>query len=283
MLLAILAGAGEPVKPDPHSDIYARSDVRFENAVLFKPREDSTSELIFTLAPLILQEVKGIGAAATPHPDAFGSLDLTGDTLMLDRTQPVIYCEMDAVSLRGKPHGRVTYLWSYSADPVPPPTLPLQGVRITLNSAGQPAIWEILADTSEAELIFAARSLEEAALAEFGKPLPGRKFALERSREEAPRAIVPRVIDDGPVPMGPILYLRDRSRAVATLICRCMPAQGGSVSGTVNYRFRLGGLAAPGSPLELARERTRTRASFWPGEAHTNERLERCLRLPKSF
>ena len=78
----------------------------------------------------------------------------------------------------------------------------MQGIRITLNSAGQPAIWEVLADGSGAELIFVSQSLEAAALAEFGKPLPGRRYAIERSVEEAPSVVVARVIDDGPMAHG---------------------------------------------------------------------------------
>ena len=124
----------------------------------------------------------------------------------------------------------------------------MQGIRITLNSAGQPVIWEVLADSSGAELFFVSQNLEAAAMAEFGKPLPGRRYAIERSVEAAPDVVVARVIDDGPVAMGPIVYLSAGTRAVSTLICRCMPAQARKLLATSTYDLA----AIPGRFDELA-------------------------------
>ena len=36
---------------------------------------------------------------------------------------------------------------------------------------------------------------------------------------------VARVLDDGPTPMGPFVYLQAATRSVKTLLCRCMPSQ----------------------------------------------------------
>ena len=105
--------------------------------------------------------------------------------------------------------------------------LPRQGIRITLDARSQPAAWEVLTDTSGLRLIFVSQSLEAAAAAEFGKPLQGRRYAIERDLGQAPGVVVPRVVDDGPVAMGPIVYLCEGTRNVSTVICRCMPAQTG--------------------------------------------------------
>src|SRR5512143_4089936 len=44
-----------------------------------------------------------------------------------------------------------------------------------------------------------------------------------------------RALDDSPVVMGPIVYLSAGSRAVSTLICRCMPAQAKKLVSTSTY------------------------------------------------
>jgi hypothetical protein len=164
-----------------------------------------------------------------------------------------------------------------------PNGLPLQGIRITLNSTGQPVIWEVLADSSGVELVFVSQNLEAAAVVEFGKPLPGRRYAIERTVAEALNVVVARVIDDGPVAMGPIVYLSARTRAVSTLICRCMPAQAKRLLGTSAYDL-LPLQATPAQPLlTQARARARDRTAFWPDDAPSDSRLEQCLRLPSAF
>ena len=52
---------------------------------------------------------------------------------------------------------------------------------------------------------------------------------------QAPDVVVARVIDDGPVAAGPIVYLSAGTRAVSTLICRCMPAQARKLLATSTY------------------------------------------------
>ena len=190
-------------------------------------------------------------------------MSLSNGVPVLDRSRPAIYWQSDTVQLKGKAHARFSYVWCYSPGPQgsergqstnnvspgrPESGLPLQGIRITLNSAGQPVIWEVLADSSGAELIFVSQNLEAAAVAEFGKPLPGRRYAIERSVDEAPNVIVARVIDDGPVAMGPIVYLSAGTRAVSTLICRCMPAQAKRLLAHERLRF----VALPGNGGAIA-------------------------------
>ena len=144
-------------------------------------------------------------------------------------------------------------------------------------------IWEVLADNSKAKLFFVSLSLEAAAAAEFGKPLPGRRYAIERSVEAAPDVIVARVIDDGPIPMGPIVYLSAGTREVSTLICRCMPAQAGKLVATRTYDLLPFQQAATNSLLLQARLMLDERAGFWPGDDPGRKGLQACLRLPKVF
>jgi hypothetical protein len=209
----------------------------------------------------------------------------------LDQSRPAVYWQADTVQLARRGHLRFSYVWCYSISesygsnrgPGAESGLALQGIRITLNSAGRPALWEVLADSSRAELIFVSHSLESAALAEFGKPLPGRHYAIECSVEKAPNVIVARVIDDGPVAMGPIVYLSAGTRTVSTLICRCMPVQVKKLLATGTYDLLPFQSGPTDSLITQARTLLNERTAFWPGEHPGGDRLEKCLRLPATF
>jgi len=159
----------------------------------------------------------------------------------------------------------------------------LQGVRMTLGSAGRPVVWEVLADSSGVEVIFVSRSLESAALAEFGKPLAGRRYSVEPGVKESPNVVVARVIEDGPIAMGPMVYLSAGSRSVSTLICRCMAAQAKQLVESRNYELASVpvGFADPG--LTRAKAQIGSRPAFWPGDEQSDGRIEKCLRLPEKL
>jgi hypothetical protein len=288
---------GQSHAVSPYPEIYQRATNEFAEAVFYKPAEPNAKDLTFSLAPLILQE---LNAAKEPLslPDRFGTLSVSDGAPVLDRSRPVIYWEADAVQINGKALARFSYVWCYPPDSleserVPGITsaasgpaksgLPLQGIRITLNSAGQPGIWEVLADSSRAKLFFVSQNLEAAAMVEFGKPLPGRRFAAERSMEAAPDVVVVRVIDDNAVAAGPIVYLSAGTRAVSTLICRCMPAQAKKLLATSTYDLLPFHNASTNSLVMQARLVLQDRAAFWPGDDTDGTKLEACLRLPKAF
>ncbi len=213
-----------------------------------------------------------------------------------DLSHPTIYWESDIVQIRGTALGRFSYVWCYAPSPdVSPggqrpgetvpgrsgPGLPLQGIRITLNSAGQPVIWEVLAESTGAKLFFVSQKLEAAAMAQFGKPWPGRRYSIERGLEAAPNVIVARVLDDSPVPAGPIVYLDSGTRAVGTLTCRCMPAQARSLLTTTRYDLQPFSSVSRNSILTQARSALQERTGFWPGDVTGGKPLEACLRLPE--
>jgi hypothetical protein len=289
--------ADQPPAALSGADIYQRATNEFAAACFFKPAEEKINDLAFTLAPLILQEVSR-PTGRSSRMDHFGTLSFSNGLPALEPSRPAIYWQADSVPLNGKAHARFTYVWCYAAttrgsergpDTANPSTataeagLTLQGIRITLNTNGQPVIWEALADSSRAEMIFVSRTLEAAALNEHGKPLPGRRYAIERNPDADSRVIVARVIDDGPVAMGPIVYLSAGTRNVSTLICRCMPAQAKKLLATSTYdllplqpmtmHFLLAQTSA------LAKQQT----AFWPGDQRADDRLEHSLRLPSGF
>ena len=278
VVVAGASGGGDP------AEIYGRAAVSFLEADFFKPVEGDTEALTFKLAPLLIQEVES-SAPANSSADRFGALRFTNGNVGLDRSRPAIYVEPDTVLIRGKTHLSFSYLWFYTVAAAPGPGggLPVQGVRVTLNSAGEPVVWEILAEASGAELIFVSQSLERAAAAQFGKPLPGRRHAVESGTNEAPATVVARIIEDGPVPMGPIVCLRAGTHAVSTLICRCMPAQAKKLRASTYYDLMPFPKEAP-ELLELQRRlKARGLTTFWPGDKTAPDSLQTHLRLPDDF
>jgi len=210
--------------------IYSRQHARFPQAVLFKPAEPANPDLLFKLAPLIILQVSDTNLPAQ-----------LSDGLINPKPpgNPVVKAWADSVQLRGQIHPRVNYVWDHPAPhPAAAGVQAQQGVRITLGTNGQPIIWEILADSSGRDLLVVAESLEQGAARQFGPPLPGRRFAIETATNNYPNFVVARAIDDGPVAMGPIIYLEQGTRDIATVICRCMPAQADSLAGSIAYDLR---------------------------------------------
>ena len=114
------------------------------------------------------------------RPDRFGTLSVSNTAPILDQSRPAIYWEADTVQFSGVAHARFLYVWCFpspleSGVPGQGPNnassrrteagLPLQGIRITLDSVGQPVIWEVLADNFKAKLFFVSQNLETAAIA----------------------------------------------------------------------------------------------------------------------
>lgn len=195
-------------------EIQGRTRTQFAAAELFKPvAPPANPPLGVELAPLFLRDL--------PTPTATARAPgITAVTLHTNKTQ-----------VASQTLAQFTFHWTCAGQP--------QAVRLTLNSAGLPVLWEIQHDTSGADLIYVSEALERAARAEFGLPEAGRTFSIERSPATAPQVVVPRLISDSPVAMGPILYLPAQGRDILALICRCMPAQFQSLPVQTNYQLRL--------------------------------------------
>ena len=279
------ACAGQPLPAKLAAEVYARATNQFGAAVFFTPTRATNTDLPWQLVPLIIQEVASGQTSVPSLRDQFGTLGLSHGVPAIESSRPTVCWATDSVQVNGRPHARLFYQWCY-----PPsiatdqrPALLRQGIRMTLDSRGQPAIWEILADTSGLRLIFVSQSLEAAAAAEFGKPLPGRRHSIERSLEQAPSVVVPRATDDGPQAMGPIVYLSEGTRNVSTLICRCMPAQVKQLLATRTFDLTALDVATLKAFLATASTGSNTPPAFWPGDERAEDRLDNCLRLPEKF
>ena len=282
--VATAVGTSSAPSPVPnYGEVYGRASNTFGAVLFFKPAEGSNTDLILRFAPLLLQEVGDTNQPGALRQDSIGSLDALGPSSRSPLVQPAIYALTDTVEIRGRAHLRLTYLWCYAPGPGQAKGTPVQCIRLTLNSAAEPAVWEVLAEESPAQLIFVSSSVESAARAQYGAPLPGRRFAVERTPAEAPRVVVARVIDDGPTAMGPIVYLRAGTRSVSTLTCRCMPAQAKRVLTTTVYRLVPVQQFSENPDWTAISARDKNRLAFHPGSDPGVPRLDRCLRLPALF
>jgi hypothetical protein len=214
-----------PVAPAENMAVYNRSNAWFTDAFLWKPMGTDTN-LAFALAPLMVQELT----------------KATNDnvTVFIGTGSPAeIHAFSDAAVIGGRQRARITYVWQGTRRVGAPEEEMEQALRITLDSGGHPVIWEILRDRSDRRVLYVAQSLEEKAVAEFGKPLPGRSHSTEPALDTAPEVVVARVLVDGPVPMGPMLYV-DTGGDLVTVICRCMPAQASSMVSSRYYELKPG-------------------------------------------
>jgi hypothetical protein len=274
---AVLRGGICPAQPPPEPSqrdaIYVRATNEFALASLHKPDPKFESELAFQFAPLIFQEV------------AHEERELEDSARLKDHLQSsrrlTVYFYQDTLRILGREHIRYSYVWvSTNASLSNGTGVPrLLGIRVTAGSDGRPVLWEILNRLGRAEVIFAAQSLEHAAAAEHGSVLPGRRYALERSSGEAPDAFVAKILEDGPVPMGPMVYVSMDPLLISAVACRCMPTQARSLTSTVTYDLK---------PLQdtnslVSKLRSQIDAAFWPGDTETNDRVLKLLRLPRQF
>ena len=162
--------------------------------------------------------------------------------------------------INGRNHEQIVFAWRRESRNA------RQGLRMTMSITGHPVIWEVLANPPGPDLIFVSRNLEAVAIREFGPPLPGRRFSMERDVEQASSTVIARILEDASEIMGPIVYL-DANGDVNTLACRCMPSQ---AKATVDAGY-----------YQLIPEATSTNQPAFP--IADEEHLRRRLRIPQDF
>ena len=236
---------------DPRSprDLYAaalraRAAEEFDAALLVKPRMDVDAGIDPYLAPLLYLETPGDGARLPAVPGR-ASVGRDGE-LAIDVSVPTVYFAEGPVDFRGAPSRQLSFVWFRAHAPTP------QGVRITLDERGHPALAEVLADTRGMRVVFASSDLEEAATRELGAAASERAFALEPPDAEL---VLAGLFEPGPMPMGPYVYLPLGTGDVASLLCRCEPSRSREVSGTIEYEL---------TPLALLE-------GVWPPEGASDE------------
>jgi len=274
LLAFVLSGCGEPATPSalpgpaPAADaVRARATETFVLADWLKPRMDGAADLDPYLAPLVYLEVPASDRASAPSLP--GVPRLSSAVLELSTELPSVYFEDGVVTLGNAEHRQLSFVWFRA--PVGAERPRAQGLRITFDSSGFPAINEVLTDSSGLALVYVSDSLESAARAAFGEPPPGCEFAAERGATVDGTAVVVRTLADAPAPMGPYLYQPTDSNDVTALHCRCDPTQADEIREVVEYEL-----------LPLALLDGLWPATGEPGFGAPDAVVER-LRLPGSF
>ena len=270
--------------------VLTRVHRQFRFADFFKPRRGDPIAFDYYLSPLICQEIVNTNADGER---SFGTVVRDGpNRFHVEDGRPTVYAELRNVTVREIQRNQLLFVWCYGVSATGH-RLKAQGLRITLDREGYPAIMEVLVDSSGLRLVFVSSRLEKAAARQFGRALRGCRYAVERSPEEHPNRLVVRAIDDGPAPMGPYVYLDATSRDVVNLRCRCASLQVQQFRKSVAYRFLpLSDLRLLGFRVDFDTGAIRYEVAARSKEppAHQSERsrapafaCDRWLRLPSSF
>ncbi len=211
------------------------ADVRFKLATLLKPADD-TPDAAARMAPLILREMPT--DTSDPAEHLFGLLTVDDqDRVLVDRSRPAVYVFADG-NADGGQHRRIAHLWFRGVDIAKKEggSSDFRCVRMTLDATGAPVVWEIFDSRKKTNrAVYLARSLEEAADEQHGEAIRGHKFVAER--ESGVR--IARLIDDGPEPMGPMVYVSAKHGEIVSLACRCMPSQVDDIDDAIYYELVL--------------------------------------------
>ena len=191
-------------------------------AVLFKPRDGSAYGLAADLAPLIVEQVID-GSTLSAVDGFFGAVVLDErNSFDVDTTLPTVIVDMREVRHDGLTYRQSAYMWMYSWSRN---RVVANTVCMTLAPDGFPAVWLVL-DSAEAkkQTFFVSKSFEARCVERFGSALPGRRYAAERALSDAANTRVAGLVEDGPMPLGPYVYLRANTHDIATVTCRCSPS-----------------------------------------------------------
>jgi hypothetical protein len=211
--------ASAPTEPTKRDRLVENAARRFGRAVLYKPREGIGHDVDQTFVPLIVEQADNESAAAKPAPKT-------------------LYSAVSSVELGGEQFDQVTFAWTYNGERSDPQSVcgRLRGVRITIDNDGYPLIWEALSDGTDRLPVFVAESLEQEAKTTFGEPQSGARVALEQKPRPAAEAVIVGTVEQGPVPMGPYVYLSSApQRTITTILCRCSPSQVDEFIATAEY------------------------------------------------
>jgi len=233
------AGAqrGFPTRTISAEDVYARAQVTFDRAIMYKPAEPSSGLVEPVDSPLIVQEVIDAGASAAPL-SGIGIVYAGPDGAWhVDAASPAVYVARGSDFIGGEIRPQTVFAWCHEAAlSSKTSTVVCRGLRVTYDAEGFPIVWEVLDPSLRADIVFVSNALEQAAEARYGEVLEGRRHRVERAMTDDTGAIVPRVLDDGPMPMGPYVYLDAERGEVATVLCRCMASQVEQFVATTTYQ-----------------------------------------------
>lgn len=221
------------VDPD---ELYRRSRAVFERAILYQPDEAHADPLTAVLAPLVVWE-RGATSTGSARLSGPGVVFRTPDgAWRVDDTQPAVYVDIGSSFVAGGVRSQTALVWCQEvARSESLVEVVCRGLRVTSDAAGYPLAWEVLDPKWRGHVIYVAETVESKARSQYGSALPGRRYSVERSLADERDTVVPRVLSDGPIPMGPYVYLEGTRGEVSGVLCRCMDSQVNQFTETRRY------------------------------------------------
>ena len=209
------------VQENPPSGKTESAEVRFTRARIFVPSGSDRKSPEYLLAPIIVHETAS--GSKTGYPGWPGE----------EKKNPQVYLARSVVEINGVTHPQLIYSWRYRDPAKAAETIngTVRILRMTLNSSGYPAVYEILAGNGELTAVHVSRRLEQESSQEHGQPLPGREYSVER----APGIKVAGLVEDGPLALGPLVFVSLDGKRVVSLSCRCSPSRIDKADGSHRY------------------------------------------------
>lgn len=204
----------------PTQQFRSLAEKRLDSALHIKPAESGAPEIVRSMAPLF--------AVGVP-PDLSEELhwlltprDVTARGDASDARR-VVYYEHDVIEVGDQALEQVSFVWAYPRVSCVLPYKLIRGVRVTLGADRFPLVWEVF-DEQEHLRAFVSASVEAAARARFGEPADSDRFAVQPASAWPDDFLVVGLIEDGPMPMGPYVYVDPSAWIISSVRCRCEPS-----------------------------------------------------------
>ena len=182
----------------------------------------SPQELVAYYAPVFVQQRVNTSAQKHPYPPEY---DLIGEARLRRAADgklkayvagaPKVYTICESRKLGGKDHVQLTYTAWYPAHPRMK-TIDLEAadidscvLRITLDAEHAPLLYETIAACGCFHKVFVQRWVEESAQKNFGPPLKGKKYAVERVVDDSIDWEVAGLVDEPrDKPRRPVVFIK---------------------------------------------------------------------------
>lgn len=184
------------------------------SSALADPRpEDNMKSLLQRYAPIIVQEIP-VDPDYAPQSDLIGALEWSRewDQIYVNVRQPVVYAYAQTRTIKGTPHRQLIYTHYYPEHPklkfFDAEAGEIEGLtlRITLDSSCQPLVFETIYNCGCYHRLYVTEKLEAAARRDFGDPLKGKGFSIEKKVPGKIDLIVLEKLPDRLEGRRPVLY-----------------------------------------------------------------------------
>jgi len=184
----------------------------FDAAETYAPPEAEASALE-QYAPVFVVE-RVANPTYDPNADRIGRVAATDvDHIEVRPDQPEVYSYARRVLLSGHEHEQLVFVAWFPEHPALKKGDPLSGhidgvtVRITLDNVGRPAVVETMANCGCFHGLYPTQQLEAAAVAAYGKPEEGMRYALERESGKKLNAHIPALLTIDGEKQRPVVYV----------------------------------------------------------------------------